>query len=84
MKLSVQHCNTAIQAQLPQHIQAANDSKDNLKFNTIEEVLEHYKDCFADSEQDIGRIPNIYHKIRLTTDKSIARPPYRCSVSQRN
>jgi len=47
------------------------------------EVLKEYRDIFAFSSAELGMVDILKHRIKLTDDKKINKPPYRISPKER-
>lgn len=88
---SLQHSNSANQdtqqpqqTLVPQEVHPLNkmtlEDSENPETISIVEALYALGDFISEYETDIGRTPTIKHRIILTDDKPVHRPPYRRAI----
>lgn len=60
-----------------------NDELDERQKQALLELLNKYRDCFAESTEELGKCDSTEMKIHLKDDKPVTFVPYRLSFAER-
>lgn len=81
-KLTIEHGVLKVKSTMPSTFNVG-ESLDEHQKEKLDQILSSFKDCFAETLEDLGRCKNTQMEISLSTDKPVVGKRYQVPFSQR-